>query len=33
MNFLEEHKELFDKDMSATQLINASELRGTGYLG
>ena len=33
MNFLEEHKELFDKDMNVTQLINASELRGTGYLG
>ena len=33
MDFLEEHKELFDKDMNATQLINASELRGAGYLG
>ena len=33
MNFLEDRKELFDKDMNVTQLINASELRGTGYLG
>ena len=33
MNFLEEHKELFDKDMNATQLVNARELFGTGYLG
>ena len=33
MNFLEEHKELFDKDMNATQLRNANELRGTDYLG
>ena len=33
IDFLEARKELFDKDMNATQLINASELRGTGYLG
>lgn len=33
VDFLEARKELFDKDMNVTQLINASELRGTGYLG
>ena len=33
MNFLEEHKELFNKDMDATHLVNARELLGTGYLG
>ena len=33
IDFLEDRKELFDKDMNVTQLINASELRGTGYLG
>ncbi len=33
MDFLEEHKELLDKDMNATQLVNAKELQGTGYLG
>ena len=33
IDFLEARKELFDKDMNVTQLINASELRGTGYLG
>ena len=33
MNFLEDHKELFNKDMDATQLVNARELLGTGYLG
>lgn len=33
MNFLEDHKELFNKDMDATHLVNARELLGTGYLG
>ena len=33
IDFLENRKELFDRDMNVTQLINASELRGTGYLG
>lgn len=33
IDFLEARKELFDKDMNVTQLINASELRGAGYLG
>lgn len=33
MDFLEDNKELLNKDMNVTQLINAKELRGTGCLG
>ena len=33
MDFLEDNKELLNKDMNVTQLINAKELRGAGCLG